>query len=56
LLQDGPDDAARTVGIEPMHSISGNIGIQGEAVYLGVYRGWLEQMQRGQAEAAGAHR
>ncbi|MBC7162115.1 MAG: Rieske 2Fe-2S domain-containing protein [Immundisolibacter sp.] len=53
LLRDGPDEAARRIGIEPLHSISGNIGIQGEAVYLGVYQGWLEQMQRGQAQLAG---
>lgn len=52
LLRDGPDEAARRIGIEPLHSISGNIGIQGEAVYLGTYRAWLEQMERGQAHAA----
>nr|ART36049.1 B39 [uncultured bacterium] len=34
LLREGPDDAARTIGLEPSHSITGNTGIQGEAVYL----------------------
>ncbi len=52
LLREGPDPAAATIGLNPIHSISGNIGIQGEAAYLGTYNAWLEQMERGQAHAA----
>lgn len=49
LLREGPDDAARTIGLEPSYSITGNIGIQGEAVYLGTYLAWRDLMERGEA-------
>lgn len=45
----GPDDFAREIGIQPLHSCSG-VRVQDETVFRGFYRQWRDRMQRAQGD------
>lgn len=43
-LQAGPDDAARSLGIDPLTSISGPVDMQEETVFHATYREWMRRL------------